>query len=114
MVWEERPKRQSQEKHPKHVLPQGKRCYRPDFKASLNGNVLSTVDKVDYLGHTFARHAKWTNHVEGIFKKCVRLSFFCKETAKAVNTYCVYSQIRRGVRNTYYPLLFASYLFWAS
>ncbi len=51
----------------------------PDFKAIINDNALSTVDTVTYLGVTFARNAKWTNHVEGIFRKCVRLSFFKKK-----------------------------------
>ncbi len=50
----------------------------PDFKASINDNVLSTVDSVTNLGVTFARNAKWTKHVEGIFGKCVRLFFFAK------------------------------------
>ncbi len=54
----------------------------PDLKATINDNVLSTVDTVTCLGVTFARNAKWTNHVEGIFRKCVRLSFFAKKLAK--------------------------------
>ncbi len=43
-----------------------------NLKASINDNVLSTVDTVPYLGVTFARNAKWINHVEGIFRQCVR------------------------------------------
>ncbi len=31
------------------------------------------------LGVTFASNAKWTNHVEGIFRKWVHLSFFAKK-----------------------------------
>ncbi len=65
--------------HPVHVLPQGKCCYRPWFKTIINDNVLSTVDTVTCLGVTFARNAKWTNHVARIFRKCVRLSFFAKK-----------------------------------
>ncbi len=57
----------------------------PDLKATINDNAFSTVD------------AKWTNHVEGIFRKCVRLSFFCKEISKVINTCWGYSQICRGV-----------------
>ncbi len=59
---------------PMHVFPQRKCYYRP-----INDNVLSTFDTVTYLGVTFARNAKWTNHIEGIFRKCVRLSFFAKK-----------------------------------
>ncbi len=53
--------------------------YRPDLKATINDNALSTVDTVNYLAVTFARTAKWTDHVEGIFRKYVRLSFFAKK-----------------------------------
>ncbi len=49
----------------------------PDLKATINDNALSTVDTVTYLGVTFARNAKWINHVEGIFRKCVH--FFAKK-----------------------------------
>ncbi len=31
------------------------------------------------LGVTFSNNAKWTAHVEDIFRKCVRLSFFVKK-----------------------------------
>ncbi len=75
MVWVERPKREPKQ----HALPQRKRRYRPDLKATLNGNVPSSVDTVDYLGLTFARNTKLTNHVEGIFRKWVRLSFFARK-----------------------------------
>ncbi len=51
----------------------------PDLKATINDNVLSTVDAVTCLGVTFARNAKWTNHVERIFRRCVRLSFFAQQ-----------------------------------
>ncbi len=51
----------------------------PDLKATINDNALSTVDTVTCLGGTFARNANWTNHVEGIFRKCVRLCFFAKK-----------------------------------
>ncbi len=55
----------------------------PDLNATINDSALSTVDTVNYLEVTFARNAKWTNHVEGIFRKCVRLSFFAKKLAEA-------------------------------
>ncbi len=50
-----------------------------DVKATINDKPLSTIDSVTYLGVTFARNAKCTNHVEGIFRKGVRLSFFAKK-----------------------------------
>ncbi len=50
-----------------------------DLKATINDNALSTVDTVTNLGVTFAKNAKSTNHVEGIFRKCIRLSFFAKK-----------------------------------
>ncbi len=52
-----------------------------EFKANINGNTLTEVEAVPYLGVTFSNNAKWTAHVEDIFRKCVRLSFFCKETS---------------------------------
>ncbi len=57
----------------------GKAVTDPDLKATINDKALPTVDSVTYLGVTFAKNAKWTNHVEGIFRKCVRLSFFAKK-----------------------------------
>ncbi len=51
----------------------------PDLKAAVNSNILSTVDSVAWFGVTFSRNARWTNHVEGIFRKCVLLSFFAKK-----------------------------------
>ncbi len=48
-------------------------------QATINGNVLFTVDSVTYNGIKFSTKAKWTNRVEGIFRKCVRLSFFAKK-----------------------------------
>ncbi len=50
-----------------------------DFKANINGYTLSEVVSVTYLEVTLSNNAKWTAHVEDIFRKCVRLSFFCKE-----------------------------------
>ncbi len=47
-----------------------------DLKAAINGNVLSMVVSVTYLGVIFARNTNWTKHVEEIFRKCVRLSLF--------------------------------------
>ncbi len=49
------------------------------FKANINGNTLSGVESVTYLGVTFSNNAKWTARVEEIFRKCVRLSFFVKK-----------------------------------
>ncbi len=53
----------------------------PDLKANINGNTLSEVEPVTYLGVSFSNKAKLTAYVEKIFRKCVRLSFFCKETS---------------------------------
>ncbi len=36
-----------------------------DFKANINGNTLSEVESVTYLGVTFSNNAKWTGHVGG-------------------------------------------------
>ncbi len=35
-----------------------------DLKANINGNALSTVESVTYLGVTFSNNAKRTTHVE--------------------------------------------------
>ncbi len=51
----------------------------PDLKANINGNTLSEVESVTYHGDTFSYNAKWTAHVEDIFRKCERLSFFVKK-----------------------------------
>ncbi len=40
----------------------------PDLKANINGNTLS-VESVTYLGITFSNKAKWTVHVQDIFRK---------------------------------------------
>ncbi len=50
-----------------------------DLKANINGDTLSEVEPVTYLGVKFSNNAKWTAHVEDIFRKCVRLSFFVKK-----------------------------------
>ncbi len=77
----------------------------PDLKATINDNALSTVDTVVYLGVTFAKNAKSTNHVEGIFGKCIRLSFLAKKLrrlstpAKYIRKFaeaCVISVILHG------------------
>ncbi len=80
MVWEEWPKPQPQQMSPVHVLPLGKCYYRPWFK-SYHKWQRTIHDWHSYLpiGVTFARKAKWTNHVERIFRKCVRLSLFAKK-----------------------------------
>ncbi len=46
-----------------------------DSRADINGNTLSEVESVTYLGVTFSNNAKWTVNVENIFKESVRLSF---------------------------------------
>ncbi len=51
----------------------------PDLKANINGNTLSEVESATYLGVTFSNNAKWITHVEDIFRKRVRLSFFVKK-----------------------------------
>ncbi len=56
----------------------------PELKASINGDTLSAVESVTYLGVIFSSNAKWTTHVEDIFKKCVRVSF-CEETSSVIN-----------------------------
>ncbi len=40
---------------------------KPDFKATINANALSTVEFVIYLAVSFARDAKWTTHIEEMF-----------------------------------------------
>ncbi len=40
-----------------------------DFKANINGNTLSEVEAVPYLEVTFSNNAKWTAHVEDIFRR---------------------------------------------
>ncbi len=54
----------------------------PDLKANINGNTLSEVESVTYLGVTFSNNAKWTAHVEDIFRKCVRLCFLVKKLCR--------------------------------
>ncbi len=51
----------------------------PDLKANINGNTLSEVASVAYLKLIFSKNAKCTTHVEDIFGKCIRLSFFVKK-----------------------------------
>ncbi len=46
-----------------------------DLKANINGNTFSEVEPATYLQVTFSNNAKWTVHVEDIFRK------FCKETS---------------------------------
>ncbi len=40
----------------------------PDLKTNINGNTLSEVESVTYLGVTFSNNAKWTAHVEDNFR----------------------------------------------
>ncbi len=54
-----------------HILPQGKCCYRPQFK-SFRKWQCTIYGWVRYLSDTFARNAKLINHLEGIFRRCVR------------------------------------------
>ncbi len=67
----------------------------PDLKATINDNVLSTVD-LPWGGAIMLR--------ESLGSVCV-YSFL-----NVINTCWVNSQICRGVRNTYKPLLFTSHL----
>ncbi len=53
-----------------------------DLKANINGNALSTVESVTYLGVTFSNNAKWTTHVDEIGIKCAHLSFFVKKLGR--------------------------------
>ncbi len=52
--------------------PKGSTVTDPNLKATINDNALSTVHKLTYRGVTYTRNVKWTNRVEGIFRKCVR------------------------------------------
>ncbi len=54
---------------PMHVITD------PELKASINSDTLSAVESVTHLGVIFSNNAKWTTHVEEIFKKSVRVSF---------------------------------------
>ncbi len=47
----------------------------PDLKSNINGDTLSKVESVTYLGVTSSNNAKWTTHVEDILRNCVRLFF---------------------------------------
>ncbi len=67
----------------------------PDVKATINDKALSMVDSVTYIGVTFARNAKWTNHVEGIFRKCVRLSFLQKNSEGCQHLLSIYANLLR-------------------
>ncbi len=40
----------------------------PDLKANINGTKLSEVESVTYLGVIFSNNAKWTTHIEDIFR----------------------------------------------
>ncbi len=68
-----------------NLNPKGVAVIDPDLKANTNGNALSAVESVTYLGVTFSNNAKWTTHVEEILRKCVRLSFFVKRLRKVIN-----------------------------
>ncbi len=52
-----------------------------DLRANVNGNTLSKVDSVTHLGVTFSNNAKWTAHAVDMFRKWIRLAFFCKQTS---------------------------------
>ncbi len=49
------------------------------FLLYINGTTLSEVESVTYLGATLTNNANCTAHIEDIFRKCVRLSFFVKK-----------------------------------
>ncbi len=63
---------------PMHVYLKGNAVTDRDFKADINGNTLSEVETVPYLGVTFSNNAKWTTHAEDIFRMCVRLLFLSR------------------------------------
>ncbi len=52
---------------------------------NLKATALSTVEPVAYLGVIFSNDAKWTTHVEDIFRKFLRLFSLCNETSKVIN-----------------------------
>ncbi len=54
----------------------------PILKANINDNTLSEVESVTNLGVSFSNNAKWTAHVEDVFRKWVRLSFFINKLRK--------------------------------
>ncbi len=58
----------------------------PDLKANTNRYTLSEVESVTYLGVTFSNNAKWTAHVEDIFRKCVRFFFFFVKKLRRLST----------------------------
>ncbi len=80
----------------------GKAVTDPDLKANINGNTLSEVESVTFLGITFSNNAKWTAHVEDIFIKCVRLSFFAKKL-RSLSTPA--ESIRKFVETCALPLI---------
>ncbi len=81
----------------------------PDLKANISGNNLSAVESVTYLGVTFSRNAKWTTHIEDIFRKRVRLSF-CVKKFRMLSTPTEF--IRKFVEACILPLslLFSSHI----
>ncbi len=49
----------------------------PDLKADVNGNTLTEVESVTYLGVTFSDNAKWTAHAEyHLFPICAYVYLF--------------------------------------
>ncbi len=83
----------------------------PELDDIINDNALTTVDTVTYLGVTFARNAKWTNHGEGIFRKCVRLSFFAKKLRR-LSTPAEY--IRKFAEACVIPIILYCHFSWTS
>ncbi len=75
----------------------GNAIIEPDLNATINDAALSTADTVTYLGVTFARNAKWTNHVEGIFSKCVRLSFLQRNFEGYQHLLSIFANLLRRV-----------------
>jgi hypothetical protein len=49
----------------------------------LNGNQLEVQTHVKYLGVTFSSNLTWTNHIDIVYQKCVRLSFYIRRLISA-------------------------------
>ncbi len=87
---------------PTHVHLKGNAVTDPDLKANINVNTLFEVESVTCLGVTFSNNAKWTAHVEDIFRKCVHLSFFVKKLRRLSTPA---ELIRRFVETCVVPLI---------
>jgi hypothetical protein len=50
----------------------------PHVPVLLNDRQLDDLDSVKYLGLTFSSNLTWSFHIEDIYKKCLRLSFYIR------------------------------------